>query len=308
MDNRIMLSKSSVYININSKSNIDLSMMDTKNNIKLSAIKNEIEMIKSRNFPAVPLIVGALESGKIVLTTSSKPGSSIQIIAAVTDNGRIDKVFVNVSAIAKMTKSVNPGSGEIEDVMTVSNYEELYDVLLGGYAALQTERIMENFMCSRELADKYTDLIAEVISRAFGNPIDGEKFRFITKQFFYNGTVGYTELSNIEKYSLDAAGVLGAKYPSFFEKNPKGITLEMYLSVLASEFPTMKDVSLQGFIAEAIKAFGSNAVYMVDNYPYLIAVFVNRSRKNKKVFNGYKLRSLEQGASTLLNNILRCML
>lgn len=309
MINRMLVSKSSIYQNIESKGKkYDLSMLDKKNFIKLSDLNDVLGEIQMRNLPLTPFIISELENGRIILTSSDSQGSSIQIIPALNDNddSKVSRVFVNCNIISKKEKKVNMNTGNLEDGVTIKNFEDLYNVLLGAYVALNTHKVVNNMSIMREIGEIYIDMIAQIISRGFGNPMDGEKLRFIIKMFFYNGIISGEELAGVEKYNVDSAKFLSSKYPEYFSVGDK--TLEQLVEIINDEFPTIKDMSIDKFIGECVKAFGSNAVLAVDNYPYLMSVFVTRMRKDRSgVYGGYILKLIDPISRKMLSEILRAV-
>lgn len=309
MENRMLVSKSSIFQNIESKGKkYDLSMLDKKNFINLSDLNDVLGEIQMRNLPLTPFIIAELENGRIILTTSDSQGSSIQIMPALNDNNntKVSRVFVNCNLISKKEKKVNMNTGNLEEGVTVKNFEDLYNILLGAYVALNTDKIVNNMSVMREIGEVYIDMIAQIISRGFGNPMDGDKLRFIIKMFFYNGIITGEELASVEKYNIDSAKFLSTKYPEFFSRGNK--TLEQFLEVVNDEFPTIKDCTVDKFIGECVKAFGSNAVLAVDNYPYLLSVLVTRMRKDRSgVYGGYILKLIDPISRKMLSEILRAV-
>lgn len=309
MDNRLLISKSSIYQNIESKGkSYDLSMLDKKNFISLKDLSPVIGEIKMRNLPLTPFIINELENGRIILTTSNSQGSSIQLIPGLNDNNnsKLSRVFVNCNLISKKEKRVDSETGDITDGVTVKNFEDLYNILLGAYVALNVDKIINNMYIMKEISEVYIDMLAQIISRGFGNPMDGEKLRFIIKMFFYNGIITGEELAGVEKYNIDSAKFLSSKYPDFFSLGNK--SLEQLVEVISEEFPTIKGCTIDKFIGECIKAFGSNAVLAVDNYPYLMSVLVTRMRKDRSgVYGGYILKLIDPIGRKMLSEILRAV-
>ena len=305
MDNRFLISKSSIYQNIESKGKgFDLSMIEKRNYIPISDLSDVIGEIQMRNLPLTPFIISELENGRIVLSKSDNVGSSIQLIPALDEKGRISRIFINCNLISKKEKRVDPNTGDIKEGVTVKNFEDLYNICLGAYVALNSHLVIQNSSVFKDISEVYTDMIAQIISRGFGNPMDGEKLRFLTKLFFYNGMVSGIDLASVEKYNMDAARFMDSKYPEFFKATPK--SLDEYVKVIASEFPTIKDITLDKFIGECIKAFGSNAVLGVDNYPYLFSVLITRMRKDRSgVYGGYILKLIDPVGKKMLAEILR---
>lgn len=306
MQNRILLTKSEIYKAFESKNkSLDLSMMNKSNFIKIKDIEFVLNEIKMRNYPLTTLIMNALENGRIILTTSDKAGSSIQLIPAMgTHSDKIETVFVNCALISKKEKVVDNNTGDIKEATTIKSYEELYNLLLGAFVALNTNKILNDMSTLRIVAESYIDIVAQIISRAFGNPMDGDKLRFIVKNFFYNGIMTGEDLANVEKYNIDSARLLSSKYPEFFAIGEKSLT--SMLEVIAEEFPAMHDVTLEKFIGEGVKLLGANGVYMLDNYPYMFTVFTSRLRKDRSgIFNGYILRTLDPYSRKMLTDLLR---
>lgn len=308
MENRFLISQSSIYKNIEAKGRpFDLSMIEKRNYIPLSDLNNVIGEIQMRNLPLTPFIISELENGRIILTKSDSQGSSIQIMPALGESGnKVSRVFINCNLIAKKEKVVDPNTGDIREGVTVKNFEDLYNILLGGFVALNSHLVIQNSSVFKEIAEVYVDMIAQIISRGFGNPMDGDKLRFLTKLFFYNGMISGIDLAGVEKYNIDAARFMDSKYPEFFKATPK--SLDDYVKVVSSEFPTIRDLTIDKFIGECIKAFGSNAVLGVDNYPYLFSVLVTRMRKDRSgVYGGYILKLIDPVGKKMLSEILRAV-
>lgn len=307
MSNRLLISKSSIYQNIESKGKkYDLSMLDKKNFINLTDLNDVIGEIQMRNLPLTPFIINELENGRLILTTSNSQGSSIQLIPGLNDNNnsKVSRVFINCNMIAKKEKKVDMNTGDLREIVTVKNFEDLYNILLGAYVALNTDKVINNMSIMKDIAEVYIDMLAQIISRGFGNPMDGEKLRFILKMFFYNGIMSGEDLASVEKYNTDSANFLSSKYPEYFSVGDK--TLEQLIEIISEEFPTIKDITIDKFIGECIKAFGSNAVLAVDNYPYLLSVLTTRMRKDRSgTYGGYILKLIDPISRKMLSELLR---
>lgn len=301
--NRTIISKSSVYESISENVGMDLSLMNKERFINLKDINDVLGEIQMRNLPLTPFIIKELENRRIILSTSEKVGSSIQLVPSVNDNGDIKVIIVNTSSFMKKKKDVDMETGDIIERYTC-DFESLYNVLLGAYVALNTESVFKSYSVTKQISEIYTDMMAQVISRGFGNPMDGDKLRFLIKLYFHNGLIDGEELANLEGYNIDAARFMASKYPDFFSHEAK--TLDDLVSVISSEFTTIKGLTLNSLIVECVKAFGSNALLAVENNPYLLSVMVVKMRKDRSgVYNGYILRLIDPFARKLLSEILR---
>lgn len=307
--NRILTSATDSYNIINSQANtkLDLSFADPKNFISLSDLRTDLELIKGRNFPLVRDIMNAVENQKIIISTTNNVSSSLTYIPMMDkSNTTIEKVIINVARFSKSVKGVDPSTGEFKNTVTIiGGYEVLFNALFGAYMVLMSQRVFMDNTATSVVREIYVDLFSQIISRNFGNPVDGEKFRFLVNHFFFNGDVTGMEVAQATKFPLDKASVLTSQYPEWFEKQA-GLQLGKFIEILSNEFPSLsrRNLTPQNFIIQSATSLGDNALYIVDNYAYLLGVLATRSRK-AKIFAGYMLKTVESEAGTLLSALTR---
>lgn len=310
--NRIALSETDVFTIINSKasSKLDLSFLEKANFVNLDDLKTDIELIKSRNFPLLRSIIRALEIGDIVLCYSKSNSTSINYVYGMDSaKTKIVKVFANVTRICKFENAVDYETGEMrQKVSIIGGYEELYNVLLGAYVGLRAQEVFRNPKTVAMLRTIYTDLFAQITSRNFGNPIDGEKFRFMVAHFFHNGDISGQELGSLLKYAPDRVKALELAHPEWFDKRPF-ISFSEFIDVVGKEFPTIAraELSPTTFVLNAVTGLGDNGVYVLDNFAYFLSVVVTRARRSK-LFQGYMLKTIETDASLLLSSIYQAVI
>lgn len=309
--NRLLMSNTDVYKIINSQANtkLDLSFMDKSNLLTPESIAGDLELIKTRNLPMMRQVVEAVESGKIVLCRNNNVSSSIvYVFGSKNGDSNIDKVFVNVTRFSKEEKKVTPTGDMINIPVIIGGYEVLYNVLIGAYMGLNVNRVFLGASVTNKVREIYTDLFSQIMSRNFGNPIDGEKFRFMVNHFFYNGQVTGTEVAQATRFQLDKAAALASQYPDWFVRRDS-LGLSEFIEILAQEFPSLsrRNLTPENFVIACVTSVGDNAVYMIDNFAYLIAVITAKARRSK-VFAGYMLKSVEKDATSLLSAIYQSVL
>ena len=304
---RILLTSGDVIntINANSGKKIDLSFVQHPVNLK--DLEGDFTLMKSRSLPLLKSVISAVEYGSIVICKSSVSSSSVMFVFGLNKSSNtIDKVFVNIERISKITEVVNSQGQIREKVEIVGGYEELFNVLLAAYIGLKTNKVFNSPSVINVMSDLYVDTIAQIVSRNFGNPVDGEKFRFLTKYFFFDGQVKGTQLAELTRYGVDKFRPLEVKYPDFFEK--RGITLEEYIQVISAEFPSLLrgNIDTKNLIIAAVTGLGDNGVYMLDNMAYFLAIVVSKARRSK-LFKGYMLTSIESESGRLMTTILQSL-
>jgi len=185
---RLILSASDVVniINAHVPKKLDLSFVN--NVVKMSDLKLEFELMKTRNLPLLRSVFQAVERGDIVMCRADYIGNSIAFAFGVDkETNTINKVFINLVRYIKVSNGVDVEGNLNNKMEIIGGYEVLYNLLLSGYMALKTEKIFNSPSVVASLSELYTDIMSQLISRGFANPIDGEKFRFIVKYFFFNG-------------------------------------------------------------------------------------------------------------------------
>ena len=309
--NRLLMSNTDVYKIINSQANtkLDLSFMDKSNLIRVEDIKGELDLIKTRNMPLMRQVVEAVESGKIVLCRTNNVGSSIVYVFGSKNGGsNVDTVFVNITRFSKIEKGVT-ATGELVNKPTIiGGYEVLYNVLIGAYMGLNVNRVFLGASVVTKIREIYTDLFAQIISRNFGNVIDGEKFRFMVAHYFFNGELLGNEVAQLSRFQLDKAAALAAQYPEWYNsKDTK--SLSEFINILVQEFPSLgrRNLTPESFVISTVTSIGDNAVYMIDNFAYLVAVITAKARRSK-VFAGYMLKSIESDATQLLSALYQSVM
>lgn len=310
--NRILMSNTDVYniINSQSKSKLDLSFVDKANYINLSDIRTDLDLIKGRNFPLVRDIMNAVESGKIILSSTGNVSSSITYIYGMDkNNSDIEKVFVNLARFSKISKGVDPATGEFRNTTTIiGGYEVLYNLLYGAYVGLKAKKVFMDSGATTILRENYVDLFSQIISRNFGNPVDGDKFRFLVNHFFFDGDVTGMDVAQATKFQLDKASTLQTQYPDWFDKQDN-LKLSRFIELLAKEFPSLsrRELNPTTFVIAGASSLGDNAVYALDNFAYLLTVLATRARK-AKIFPGYMLKNIESEGATISSAINRALI
>ena len=309
--NRLLMSNTDVYKIINSQANtkLDLSFMDKSNIIKVSDIKTDIDLIKTRNMPLMRQVVDAVESGKIVLCRTNNVGSSIVYVFGSKNGGNsIDTVFVNITRFSKIEKGVTATGEMVNKPIIIGGYEVLYNVLIGAYMGLNVNRVFLGASVVNKIREIYTDLFAQIISRNFGNVIDGEKFRFMVAHYFFNGELLGNEVAQLTRFQLDKAAALASQYPEWYNSRETK-SLAEFINILVQEFPSLgrRNLSPESFVISTVASLGDNAVYMIDNFAYLVAVITAKARRSK-VFAGYMLKSIESDSTQLLSALYQSVM
>lgn len=309
--NRLLMSNTDVYKIINSQANtkLDLSFVDKSNHVNPDAIRTDLDLIKTRNLPAMRQVIDAVETGRIVICRTNNNGSSLVYVFGNTTGGNnVDKVFVNITRFSKIERSVTATGDIIEKPTIIGGYEVLYNILLGAYVGLNVNKVFLGATTTTKIREIYTDLFAQVMSRQIGNPVDGVKFRFMVNHFFFNGQITGTECAQLTRFPLDQAATLTAKYPEWFAKREQ-LSLTEFIEILAEEFPSLgrRGLTPESFVIASVTALGDNAVYIIDNYAYLVAVITAKARKSK-VFAGYMLKSIESDAGTILSSLYQSII
>ena len=126
--NRLLMSNTDVYKIINSQANtkLDLSFVDKSNHVSPDMIRTDLELIKTRNLPAMRQIVAAVESGQIILCRTNNMGSSLVYVFGSTGNtNKVDKVFINITRFSKLEKTVLANGDIVEKPIIIGGYEVL---------------------------------------------------------------------------------------------------------------------------------------------------------------------------------------
>lgn len=283
--------------------------MEPKGLVNLSDLAEDLELIEKTNAPLTGAIIKALRQKEIILGTTDNMKSSIVFMYAMnTGKTNIEKVFVNIARFSKLTKTVDFRTGDMTNkVEIIGGHKVLYDILLSAYAGLHAQRVFNSPTAVKEIKDIYVDIISRIISMRFGNPGDGEKLRFLISYFFFNGDVSIQDLALSSSFRMGEVAALCTKYPILNQRGP--ILLSDFLGLLGEEFPSLAKKNITkpvNFILETVSSIGDNAVYILDNQPYLLSVLVSRARKSK-LFPGYMLKDIESDAGTLLTAILRAI-
>jgi hypothetical protein len=296
---RLILSASDVVniINAHVPKKLDLSFVN--NVVKMSDLKLEFELMKTRNLPLLRSVFQAVERGDIVMCRADYIGNSIAFAFGVDkETNTINKVFINLVRYIKVSNGVDVEGNLNNKMEIIGGYEVLYNLLLSGYMALKTEKIFNSPSVVASLSELYTDIMSQLISRGFANPIDGEKFRFIVKYYFFNGKVKGEDLAETSRYGIDKFRSLEIKHEDYF--SGKELSLEDLTTCIVTEFPPIAKTNLDAFelIKAAVNGFGDSAVYVIDNMPYLIGVVTAKLRRGR-MFNGYMLKMLERDQTIL---------
>ncbi|MGL5714267.1 MAG: hypothetical protein ACRCX2_14700 [Paraclostridium sp.] len=301
---RILLSESELFSIINSKRKVDLSFL--QNDIELSQLSSVIEDIKLRRFPALRQILNALSSKQITLCYTQNTSSGL-VYAPVMDSGnkKIIGVKINLSKFAKKKVVVDSLTGDTKEVLDL-NYEVLYNLLLGAICILNSDRCYFNSNLVKYLRTIWIDIVQQILNRSFGNPIYGDKFRFVLGFFFHNGEVSAKDLAIATKFEPDKAAVLEASYPEFFGKKD-GLKITELLELIQEEFPNMKNIEVNSFIAAAVTMLGDSAFYLIDNQAYYLGVVAIKCRKDKDIFTGHLLRNIEVDKGAISSLILQSL-
>lgn len=306
--NRILMSMTDIYniINAQAKTKLDLSFLDKSNYIPLDNLEADIDLILKRNLPYSRVIIDALRNGKIIICSANNLSSSVSYVYGMDkSNTNIEKVFININRISKIESKVT-ALGEIEKITTIiGGYEMLYNALYGAYVGLKAKEVWNSAAVTNSIREIYVDMFAQIVSRNFGNPIDGDKFRFMVSHFFYNGELTGKEVASLIGFQLDKVIVLESKYNDWFAKRDE-LKLSEFITVLAEEFQSLQRQNLEpkAFVIACVTALGDNGVYMMDNFAYLLTVMATKARKSK-IFQGYMLKNIESEAASLLSVINR---
>lgn len=285
----------------------DISFMnDEKCRVNLKDISIPLEDMKTRqNLPALRQILSALTNQQIQLVFSNKNTSGVVFIPIMDkDKRQIIGVRVNISRFAKKQISVSSITGDTMEVMNI-NHEMLYTLLFGALTVLKSQRCYMNADLVKYLRGTYVDIVNQIMNRTFGNPIYGDKLRFILSYFFHNGEISAVDLAGVIKYDQGKAKILENSYPDFFG-NRKTVNIKELLELIAEEFPNMKDVTIDKFISGAITMLGESAFYMLDNQAYYLGVCAVRCRKEgRDVFGGMLLKTVDADKAQISNLILQ---
>lgn len=303
---RLILSASDVVNTINASIQNKLDLSFVNNVIKMSDLKLEFELMKTRNLPLLRSVYSAVERGDIVMCRANDVSSSIGFAFGVDKSiNTINKVFVNLSRYIKVSNGVDTEGNLNNKMEIIGGFEVLYNLLLSAYVSLKTEKIFNSPTVVSSMSELYTDVFSQLISRAFANPIDGEKFRFIIKYFFFNGKVKGEDLAESTRYGIDKYRTLEIKHEDFF--SGKELSLDDLVNTIIAEFPPIAktNMTVRDLIMAAVTGLGDSGVYILDNMPYLVAVMVAKLRRGR-MFNGYMLKMLERD-QTLLSKMYQAL-
>lgn len=300
--NRILISNSEVldaiYNGAGSEA-ADLAFTKSENKIDWTNFEVDVETILKRNFPLSRQVVKALKEGRIVLGMNTKnTGSALFAYAMDQSKTTVNRVYINMTKFLNKTAGkINIHTGRPETRLAlIGGYETLYNILLAGYTGMNANRCYNSPSVMKFANKFYTDAMAQIISRNFGNPGDGVKFRFITDVLFHNGSISGEEVANMTMFNLNVARLLEQNYPDFFKRSKEGLKLSRYIEILNSEFKVFREpVTLNKLIVASTTALGDNAIYILDNQAYLLSVMIAKARRANIIAGGYMLRTLEAG-------------
>lgn len=306
LSNRILLSNTDLFttINNNSTNKIDLSFTEKKYHLDKDNFKTELDLIRSRNYPLLRQVLNALETNQIILCNNNNLKTSVVYVFGTDKSDNISTVFINMARYVKSEQAVDPSTGNIKyNISTTGGYEELYNLLLSAYIGLKAKLVYNNSKAVSILRNIYADIFSQLMSKSYGNPLDGETFRFIVSHFFYNGDISGQDLGMLLKFNPDRVTALMLKYPGYFDRRD-GIQLSEVIDLICKEFPSLarNELNTAGFIINSASKIGDNALYILDNNTYFLAMCVAKARRSK-VFTGYSLKPIESDSSTLLATV-----
>lgn len=286
----------------------DVSFMnDDQYKVNLKDLDGPMSDLKSRhNLPGMRQIFNAISNQSIQFVFAKGNTSGIVFIPIMDkDKRQVIGVRINLSRFAKKTMVVSTITGDTMEVLNI-NYETLYTLLFGALSILNTQSCYTNPNLVRYLRTIYVDLVSQIMNRTFGNPIYGDKFRFVLSYFFHNGEISARDLAQATGFDITKVQVMEASYPDFFGKR-SDITLQDLLDVIAEEFPNMKDVNMKKLTAAAITYLGESGFYLLDNQAYYLGVVAVRCRKEgKDIFGGMLLnKRIDQDKAQLMNLIVQ---
>lgn len=292
----------------NSLKGADISFMnDDQYKVNLKELDGPMNDLKTRhNLPGLRQIFNALSSQAIQFVYAKGNTSGIVYIPIMDKEKRnIIGVRINISRFAKKSTTVSTITGDTMEVLNIQ-YESLYTLLFGALSILNAQKCYTNPGLVKYLRTIYVDLVSQIMNRTFGNPIYGDKFRFVLSYFFHNGEIKAADLAQVTGFDLAKTQVMVSAYPDFFDK-PEGITIEDLLDVIREEFPNMKGVDLRSFISASIKFLGEAGFYLLDNQAYYLGVVAVRCRKEgKDIFGGMLLnKRIEQDKAQIMNLIVQ---
>ena len=263
---------------------ISLNLLKLKRKYKLNAMLNYLKAKK---------IVMCYDPNSKVSTIQCAPGLA-------NNKGAIG--LCNLSAEITIDKQVD-NQGYMKDKFLVTDTETLYEFLKFGFVTVNAGRILDNSGIRHRLAEVYTDLMAELITRRFGSSGDGDALRFIIKNFFYRGTIAAEDLANLEKFNLGRAKELEFKYPDFFGMTKKDMKLSTMFKVINSEFKAVKPLVLADVIKACAIQYSEQSVFFMDNVIYMLYIVVNSEHKFSQ-FRSQALRQYGPNLKTLVMDIM----
>lgn len=309
--NRIQFSKQDIFNQIKKTTSekLDMSFTEEKNFIPFTNFSSEIDSIKNNpRMDLFPLIEREINAGSIVLSKTDSVKSSIVYAIGADANDSIKKVFVNLTRIIKPIKDIDKSGNPYTRYNIIGGFKELYGVLCGAYSALKAQEIYRDDTIAKNLCETYTDIMAMIFSMGkIGNPNDGEKLRYISDYFFYNGYMTYEEVTKVFKFGENRANVLASTYPDFFAKN-KRTNFEELLKLIDTEFKTFnKEVTLPLFTSVAINALRDSGIYILDNQVYYLAVLIAKSQ-GSTMFPGYAFKKFDSKATLFWSAVKKVLL
>ena len=303
---RIKLTESSIFKTINDKRKIDLTFVEL-NTVKLEELNTVIREIKDRQFPAMSTITDFINSGAFKFCWKKDSSSSI-IYMPILPNTKgstvdVSGVVINLSAFAKKKSLVDSDTGDIKEILDI-NYDVFFNLCFGAAAIMRNERILSNPIMIKSLRSCYVDIVGQLLQRSFGNPIYGDRFRFIISYFFHNGEIEAAGLAASTGFDDNKLRVLMQSHPEFFDRGRMNkLTINDMLDVMKEEFSNMKDISLDKLIVDSAPYLGSSGIYILDNIAYLLAVAAIKCRNDRTIFNGRHFSAFTD-AKSIYNNAL----
>lgn len=248
-----------------------------------------------------------LKNGRIVLCydkDSNIKVSTIQCAPAIVKS-KADSMsaLCNLTGDLQVSRSVG-ADGRMAETFLVPDSDVLYEFLKFGLVIINTGKLLDNTGIRNRVAEVYTDLMCELLTRRFGSSGDGDKLRFIVKYFFFNGAISVDDLCIINKFNPGKAKEMEFKYPNYFgESAQHTLTLTELAKVINSEFKAMKQIDLADLIKACAITYSEQSVFMMENPAYLLCVIVNSDNKFSQ-FKSIALRQYGPNLRTLVKDIL----
>ena len=317
LPNKVLLSKSDVWNNLEGRA--DMSFTEEKNILSEDQLNEYIHQMKELRMDFAREIIQCIRSKKIRIgRANSNSGSSVVYYYGQHEGSTDVKfVIVNVSRFIKVGKKTN-SDGELEEKINYGGgVKEFHALLFGAYIGLHTRELVNTKKIMETVAEFYVNTFCEIVSRGFGNPMDGEVMRFLVYYYYYNAQIPANDLGSSLGIEPGKIKLLTTTHTKFFSS--KTLQLSDLCETANDEFnesfnretPSNPGVplklSVKNIVTQSAAGLGDSGIYILDNWAYMFGAIGCYLRKPiNTAFTGYTFKKVKN-SSGLLVDVMRAI-